>query len=392
MKIALVFDGLGFGGIERVGIDYIKLFTELGYEVDVYNLNPHADQMESEIGQDIKIRRINFPRKICPEMYVVLIKRFWWGKYLYFPAHICLNTVLLFYKLIKKVRNVRYDFSIAFSGHFNDLTFVERDFVRAKHKICWLHGGIQEYALMSSGFLMIYQKIRNLVTLSTIGQENTLNLNPNLRNLNLTKIYNPTFIAERPIDDKIVAMLHDKYGDYILMVGRLTKEKDHRTVIEAAELLRDKYGLHNKILFLGDGPERAGLEEYVKAKNMEDQIVFIGSRLDVQNYYSAAKILVHSSPAEGLPTVLIEAMHFGLPIVATDSFPGVPEVLENGKDGLVCQIGDKEKMAEYIYTLLSDSELYKKYSDRGKSRINAFRPETVQRQLEDFFFNIKNRN
>ena len=119
---------------------------------------------------------------------------------------------------------------------------------------------------MSSGFLMIYQKIRNLVTLSTIGQENTLNLNPNLRNLNLTKIYNPTFIAERPIDDKIVAMLHDKYGDYILMVGRLTKEKDHRTVIEAAELLRDKYGLHNKILFWATDRSGPGWRNMLKQR------------------------------------------------------------------------------------------------------------------------------
>lgn len=392
VKIAVVFDGLGVGGIERVGIDYIRLLSDLGHEIVVYNLNPSANEMESEINENIKIRRIRFPRKMCPEMYVVLIKRFWWGKYIYLPIHIGLNFLLFFHKVIKKIRKDKYDFAIAFSGHFNDLTFVQKGYVKTDHKICWLHGGIQDYALLSSGFLMLYQKIGNLVTLSSFCQDSVLNLNPNLCSLNIQKIYNPTFIGNRTVDYTVVDSLRKEYGDFILMVGRMTKEKDHKTVIEAGKILKDKYGINNKILFLGDGVERSELEEYVENMDMKDQIFFMGSRMDVQNYYAAAKILVHSSPAEGLPTVLLEAMHFGLPIVATNSLPGVPEILENDKDGLVCSVGDKDKMAEYIYALLTNSELYKKYSDRGKSRINAFRPETVQRQLEDFFFNIKNRN
>lgn len=392
VKIAVVFDGLGVGGIERVGIDYIKLLSGSGHEIVVYNLNPSANEMESELDQSIEIRRIRFPRKICPEMYVVLVKRFWWGKYAYLPAHIGLNIFLLFHRLIKKSRMDKYDFAVAFSGHFNDLTFVEKGYVKADHKICWLHGGIQDYALLSSGFLMLYQKIRNLVTLSSFCQDSVLNLNPNLRHLNIKKIYNPTFIGERAVDHTVVDSLRKEYGDFILMVGRMTKEKDHRTVIRAGKLLRDKYGIDNKILFLGDGKEQCNLEEYVKDMDMQGQIFFMGNRMDVQNYYAAAKLLVHSSPAEGLPTVLLEAMYFGLPIVATNSLPGVPEILENDKDGLVCPVGDQDKMAEYIYLLLSDSELYKVYSDRGKSRITAFRPETVQGQLEDFFSDIKKGN
>lgn len=392
MKIAVIFDGLGVGGIERVGIDYIKLLSKADHDIVVYNLNPLATEMESEINKNIEIRHIRFPRKICPEMYVVLIKRFWWGKYVYLPIHICLNLFLLFHRLIKRFRKDKYDFAIAFSGHFNDLTFVEKGYVKADYMMCWLHGGIQEYALLSSGFLMLYQKISNLVTLSSFGQSSVLNLNPNLCHLNIKKIYNPTFIGERSVDYTVVDSLRKKYGDFILMVGRMTKEKDQKTVIKAGKVLQDKYGIDNNILFLGDGPEQSNLEEYVRNMDMQGRIFFMGNRLDVQNYYAAAKILVHSSPAEGLPTVLLEAMHFGLPIVATNSLPGVPEILEENKDGLVCPIGDQDKMAEYIYLLLSDPELYQKYSDRGKKRITAFKPKTVQRQLEKFFSDIKEGN
>ena len=167
MKIAMVFDGLGVGGIERVGIDYMKLLSEDGHDVTVYNLVPSANAMESEIEDSITIRHNSFPRKVCPEMYVSLVKRYSWGKYVYIPIDIATNIVLAFSKLIKKNRKETYDFAIAFSGHYNDLKFVASDFIKAKHKICWLHGSILDYALLSSGFLMLYKKIGNLVSLSS---------------------------------------------------------------------------------------------------------------------------------------------------------------------------------------------------------------------------------
>ena len=158
MKIAMVFDGLGVGGIERVGIDYMKLLSEDGHDVTVYNLVPSANAMESEIEDSITIRHNSFPRKVCPEMYVSLVKRYSWGKYVYIPIDIATNIVLAFSKLIKKNRKETYDFAIAFSGHYNDLRFVASDFIKAKHKICWLHGSKLDYALLSSGFLMLYKK------------------------------------------------------------------------------------------------------------------------------------------------------------------------------------------------------------------------------------------
>ena len=85
MKIAMVFDGLGVGGIERVGIDYMKLLSEDGHDVTVYNLVPSANAMESEIEDSITIRHNSFQRKVCPEMYVSLVKRYSWGKYVYIP-------------------------------------------------------------------------------------------------------------------------------------------------------------------------------------------------------------------------------------------------------------------------------------------------------------------
>jgi hypothetical protein len=223
MKIAMVFDGLGVGGIERVGIDYMKLLSEDGHDVTVYNLVPSANAMESEIEDSITIRHNSFPRKVCPEMYVSLVKRYSWGKYVYIPIDIATNIGLAFSKLIKKNRKETYDFAIAFSGHYNDLKFVASDFIKAKHKICWLHGSILDYALLSSGFLMLYKKIGNLVSLSSFYDNGVMTSNKWLSDINIRKIYNPTFIADRELDECKIEHLRESYGEFLLMVGRFTK-------------------------------------------------------------------------------------------------------------------------------------------------------------------------
>ena len=137
-------------------------------------------------------------------------------------------------------------------------------------------------------------------------------------------------------------------------------------------------------MFVGDGEKQAEVEELTRELKMEQQIFFVGSQYDVQNYYSAASVLVHSSPAEGLPTVLLEAMSFGVPIIATNSLPGVPEILEGEKHGLVCNVGDFEGIAHALYTIITDHDVREKYIQSGYKRIKDFQPEKIQRQLEDY--------
>lgn len=135
-------------------------------------------------------------------------------------------------------------------------------------------------------------------------------------------------------------------------------------------------------MFVGDRENKKNVLQYVKQLGIEDLVVFVGSCSNVQNYYSAAKIFVHDSPAEGFGLALVEAMHFGLPVVATDSPPGVREILGNDEYGLVCLVRDSEAMADHIYKLLSDETIYKQYVQKGYERIKDFTPEVISEQLE----------
>ena len=69
MHVTFVFDGLQFGGIERVGVEYIKLLYRNGYGVNIVNLKPKLNAMEKELPKDIKIFHIPYPRAITSQRY-----------------------------------------------------------------------------------------------------------------------------------------------------------------------------------------------------------------------------------------------------------------------------------------------------------------------------------
>lgn len=389
MKIAMVFDGLGFGGIERVGIDYVKLLQKLGHSVDVYNLVPSMNDMEKEVPSDCKIIHHQFSRMIAPETYSYGVKKWWWGKYAYPTVHLALSTYLAFNRVFTKHRKIKYDIAIAFSGHMNDLTFVAKDFLTTKKKICWLHGALYGYMLAATGFFALYQQIKNLVVLVDDAQEHVFRFNKFLK-LDITKMYNPTFITDRLIDEKAVVKLKEENGDFLLMVARFAyPHKDHYTVVNTVKILNEKYGKNIKAVFVGDGPEKENIKEYCHKIGVSDYIVFTGSRSDVQNYYAASHILIHASVAgEGLPTVMLEAMSFGKPMVVTDSKVGPREILGNDEYGLLCKIKDPEDMAKQVVRLLEDKQLYQHYQKQGYKRIEDFQPEVISKQLEKLLSSI----
>jgi glycosyltransferase involved in cell wall biosynthesis len=385
MKIAMVFDGLGLGGIERVGIDYINIMQGLGYEVDVYNLNPGYNEMENQLPEGCHVIHHSFSHKLCPELYSYGVKKWWWGKFAYPVIHTGLFALLGVRRAFKNQREKEYDLAIAFSGHFNDLTFVASGFITAKKKLCWLHGALSQYLLVAHGYGTIYRKIKNLITLSDYMQDAAFIGNKFLSDVNINKLYNPVSISNKKVDNSLVEKLKREYGEFFLSVGRFTKQKDQITIVKAMKILKEKYGINNKVIFIGDGEEKTNVQGLVEELGLLENTVFMGHREDVQNFYAAAKLFVHSSPAEGLPTVLIEAMSFGVPVVATKSLPGVDEILCNEEYGLICPIGDADEMAKSINKMVNDRGIYNHYEEKSYERSKWFSPENIAIQLKYIF-------
>ena len=387
MKIAMVFDGLQTGGIERVGVDYARLFRELGHEVDAYNLRPALNAMEGDMAKYARVFRLYFPRWFAPERYAATVNKAWWGKFVY-PVAFCIMGLVdwlyrPFIRLALPATRGEYDAVIAFSGHVNDLTVTADRIIKGKKKAAWLHGALYGFAIQSPAYCRLYAKIVNLVCLSELCDAGFYRYFQENR-IHKQCIYNPIFISQRPIDTALVAELKEKYGDFCLMVARLADDKDPKTAMNAVALMNQKYGTAKKLLLVGDGPDRAMLENYAREYGLAEQVVFIGNRTDVQNFYAAATVYVHSSPAEGLPTVLLEAMSYDLPIAATDRLPGVREILQNERCGLISAVYDAETLAENIHKLYTDKDLAAKLMANGRERIRDFQPEVIRVQMDKF--------
>lgn len=390
MKIAMVFDGLQIGGIERVGADYTKILTSAGHDVTIINLKPHLTDLEKEFPSSCHMVHFNYSRKLTPEQYNKAIRMWNWGKYAYPIMSMALFPLNIALRMKSRMRiKKQYDLTIAFSGHFNDLTFVADGFVKSKHKLCWLHGALYSYLLLSDGFLNLYRKIKNLVVLVESGQQEVFEYNKFLH-LNIHQLYNPSFIAEKRVNNNEVRRLQEKYGKYIVMVSRMeAPPKNPYTLIDAFSLVLKKHKDLN-LVFVGDGPDRVKAIEYAKQKgdDISGHIFFEGAKTNVQDYYSSAFMMVQSSEFEGLPTTLIEALYFNLPIVATDCPTGPREILGNNDFGLLCKVHDASDMARQINLLYEDEELYNHYRQESSKRIQAFMPETIKGKLLEILNSI----
>ncbi|MCT3524984.1 glycosyltransferase [Latilactobacillus curvatus] len=395
MKVAMVFDGLMTGGVERVGADYAKIFTDLGYDTTIINLNPKLTEMECEFPNDIQIEHIKYNKNIAPERYAQVIKMGWYGRFLY-PVIFCvLSMINFFYKLFCKLRygflRDKYDITIAFSGHFNDLTFVANGYVNTGKKLCWLHGALYGYLLISDGYLNLYKKIKNLIVLVNDAEEEVLTYNHGVK-LNIQKVYNPTFINNRTSNNASVRDLKKEYGDFLLMVSRFSyPHKDHYTVIDALKILNEEYNKSPNLVLVGSGPDEKKVRTYSESAlaDVKSKVFFLGNKNNVQDYYKAANLLVHASVAgEGLPTVMIEALANELPMVVTDSKVGPREILGDNEYGLLSKVQDPADMAKQINLLLEDNEKYNEYVQKSSIRLLDFEPENITLKIKEVMNNL----
>jgi glycosyltransferase involved in cell wall biosynthesis len=137
----------------------------------------------------------------------------------------------------------------------------------------------------------------------------------------------------------------------VLGVGRLTRQKDFGTLVRAFRRLRDSRAA--RLLLLGDGEDRQLLERLVAELDLRGDVRIMGFVSNPYPYYAGADLFVLSSLWEGLPTVLLEAMVFGLPIVSTDCHSGPEEILEGGRLGALVRPGDPVALAQAMTAALA---------------------------------------
>ncbi len=155
----------------------------------------------------------------------------------------------------------------------------------------------------------------------------------------------------------------------ILCVGRLVPTKGQRILVQALERLVEA-GKPVHLTLVGDGPDRPGLEQLVRHKALTGRVTFTGSinQDHIQDFYAATDIFALASFAEGIPVVLMEAMAMEIPCIAT-SINGIPELISDGRDGLLVAPSDVDGLAAAITRLIEDPALRRTLGAAGRLRV-----------------------
>lgn len=154
----------------------------------------------------------------------------------------------------------------------------------------------------------------------------------------------------------------------ILIVGRLSKEKDHQTLLSAIHRLPADLQTH--LVVVGDGPERSNIETTIRNLGLQDRVSLVGHQRSAEPYYGIADLAVLSSLSEGSPNALLEAMVTSVPVVAT-SVGGIPEIVRNGESALLVEAGDAAAMCEAMASVLRSDELTQSLKNQARSLIQT---------------------
>ena len=199
----------------------------------------------------------------------------------------------------------------------------------------------------------------------------------------------PSSPVSYPINKQTVTDIRQQYTNKFLVVhgANMLKHKGFDVTIEAARQLTSINPVV-QIVLLGDGPERANLEQQASGLT---NVTFAGKQSNMGDWFSAADLLVHPSYSEGLGSVILEAMGAGLPVIGADA-GGIPDIIDDGQSGLLIQPGDAKALAEKISSLANNQELRNNLIHGGTEKLRQFDISYTSGLYLDIYRSVKNRN
>ena len=169
----------------------------------------------------------------------------------------------------------------------------------------------------------------------------------------------------------------------IVTIGRLHPQKNQKLLIDAFAMIADRIPEYSLEIY-GRGDLEPDLRDQIIKLGMEDRIYLKGDHKDVHHLIYDASLFVLSSDYEGLPNALLEAMTLGIPCISTDCRPGgAREIIEDGKNGFIVKVGDREALSERMLQLILERDLAESFSERAR-KSTRFQPKEIYDQWEKY--------
>ncbi len=323
LKVAFFLPGLHGGGAERVALNLLQGMVDQGYQPDLL-----VGQLEGDMAEQVPtgVNTINLQK---PRVIACV------------PA------------LARYLREERPDALVAHIFHSNLAAILAGKMAKGSTRIIGVEHNAMGKALSQSFKTRVVKQVmkllypgadiivgvsdgvcRDICESLGVAEEKVLTIyNPVVNDALLLK-------AEEIPDHPWI----DSDQPLFLGLGRLAPEKDFPNLLQAfAEFRKSREG---KLLILGEGALRAQLEDQIEELGIGDDVEMPGFCQNPYGYLSKATALVLSSEWEGLPTVLIEALACGCPVVSTDCPMGPDEILEGGKYGPLVPMKDPVALAK----------------------------------------------
>lgn len=180
---------------------------------------------------------------------------------------------------------------------------------------------------------------------------------------------------------------------HILSVARLTEKKGIEYGIRAFSQCRERLDIDVKYTIVGDGPRRKSLERLVTHLNLAEDVRFAGWQskdevydfLQRANLFLAPSVTAESGDKEGIPVAIMEAMASGIPVVST-VHSGIPELVDDGKSGLLVPEGDVEALADALCELSQAPDQLTEMASRGRKIVQSeFDTDVLNDQLVEHY-------
>lgn len=379
-KLLIITDNpYKLGGLERVTIDFANMMSKT-YQVSIvctdkkvdvdyslYNLSKDVEtiidkSIQKEFSPNVLIRGLRF-----------INKRYLGISNIGFLKRIYVNYCS-YSNLINTINTNKYDVVVAMQLKLSIVLGYISDSVRSK-TIGWQHNTYDAYFNMKKKYYwnqhqLASEYLKKLTRCIVLSDEDARLYKKNL-NVEAKRIYNPITIGYKEFVTK-----PEVGTKRILWVGRITKvQKGIDYLIDIAETLKKIYVDFN-LTIVGDGEDFLYLKQEISRRGLIENVVCVGRTNEVEKFYRESSVLISTSRWEGFGLTIVEAMAFGLPVIAFDN-SGPDEIINSNDVGIIIPKYDIALFANRVNELLHDDKQLARMSVAAWTRAQDFTPNVI---------------